>query len=445
MTTAETPILITTADENGYLRSSNADETIRLGGQENQIHSRGGDDDINSGGGNDLVRSSNGNDTVNGAGGNDSIYGGLGDDLMRGSNGNDYLGGGDGNDRLSGGCGNDRLNGGDGNDRLSGGCDDDRLNGGDGDDFLSGGSGNDRLTGGSGRNRLVGGAGEDVFIFGDDSTGHNIIQDFNEDEDSIVIRDVEFASYTEVKNGTLFTLSNGGEILFKNRFAGDVDFEALFNGETGPAPEPLPYHIVGDATSGTVPVYILAGQSNAVSLNLLNGLLEELGELHEDFVLLRSAANGTILDQVNWGKGDWHPDSEGELYDRMLEQLNETIAAVEARGLTADIEGLFWVQGEADTRTAESSGEYAANLTALFDAFRADVDDDLQFLVSELRTTEDAFTFHQTVRDAQYAVADQNEDVRVIGTQSFDIWDDGVHFNQAGSYQLAAALVDALI
>ncbi|WP_299599899.1 fasciclin domain-containing protein [uncultured Tateyamaria sp.] len=90
-------------------------------------------------------------DFVFGRGGNDLIALGRGDDVGLG---------GDGHDGLRGGRGNDTLDGGAGHDRLIGGADDDVL---------------------------TGGAGEDVFVFGRHN-GDDIITDFTQDEDTIVLR-----------------------------------------------------------------------------------------------------------------------------------------------------------------------------------------------------------------------------------------------------------------
>ncbi|MCT4555882.1 MAG: hypothetical protein N4A53_14435 [Pelagimonas sp.] len=418
-------ILITTTDETGYIRGTHAAERIRLGNDNYEVFAQGGDDVVAVGAGDDLVRASNGNDTVRGGAGSDSIYGENGNDILRGFSGKDYIVGGAGDDRINGGSGSDQL--------FSG----------PGDDFVFGGTGDDRIYAGAGRDTLMGGQGKDVFIVSDDSTDRTIILDYTEGQDKLTLVDVKITGYTEQRNGTVLQLSNGGDILFKNRFADDVDFDALMaNGATA-QPVPL-YQIIGDATSGEIPIYILAGQSNAVSLLLRNALLEELEEQHSDFVLVRSVASGTILDQVNWGVGDWHPESTGELYDQLLADVAEAIAAVEARGLTADVQGLFWVHGSADTRNFESASEYGENLNSLLSALHADLDPDLRFVLSEVPTTLDKFVFHETVRDEQNTFAAEHDLVEIVETSGFELQVDEVHYSRDGFYELADALVDAL-
>ena len=76
---------------------------------------------------------------------------------------------------LKGNSGADLLKGGSGSDKLVGGSGDDRLKGGSGDDVIKGGSGDDTLWGGSGSDRFVFNGGTDV------------IRDFQDDADSIVV------------------------------------------------------------------------------------------------------------------------------------------------------------------------------------------------------------------------------------------------------------------
>lgn len=96
----------------------------------------------------------------------------------------EFLEGTDGNDDLSGGDGWDYLNGGKGDDKLSGGKEGDSLYGDEGNDTLDGGDGFDYLHGGAGNDSMTGGEGADHYSFDGDS-GHDVITDFNPEEDTI--------------------------------------------------------------------------------------------------------------------------------------------------------------------------------------------------------------------------------------------------------------------
>ena len=92
--------------------------------------------------------------------------------------------GGSGADKLVGGSGNDTLSGNGGTDVLKGGTGNDKLIGGNGADRLKGGAGDDVLKGGGGDDILWGGGGADKFVF---NGGTDVIRDFRDDADSIVV------------------------------------------------------------------------------------------------------------------------------------------------------------------------------------------------------------------------------------------------------------------
>jgi mannan endo-1,4-beta-mannosidase len=82
------------------------------------------------------------------------------------------------------------ISGDDGKNKFQGGDQDDVLIGGDGWDKLSGQNGNDLLVGGKGDDELTGGLGNDIFYIDGRDGGHNIITDFNPQNDSLYINNI---------------------------------------------------------------------------------------------------------------------------------------------------------------------------------------------------------------------------------------------------------------
>jgi Ca2+-binding RTX toxin-like protein len=137
------------------------------------------------------VNGSNENDTLQGSSSNDSIYGNAGNDRLIGGAGDDRLFGGSGYDDLEGDAVGIELWGTFGHSRpVSRSSNDDTLKGGEGDDFLVGGAGNDRLEGEEGNDHLSGGLDSDIFVF-EGAFGHDVIADFDIDEDQIAITSPE--------------------------------------------------------------------------------------------------------------------------------------------------------------------------------------------------------------------------------------------------------------
>jgi Ca2+-binding RTX toxin-like protein len=114
------------------------------------------------------------------------------------------LEGSDGEDRLNGDGSDNALAGGDANDVLLGSDGDDILRGGAGDDKLLGGRGGDRLVGGTGDDVLTGGSGGDRFVFNTLADSHDLITDFQPQEDRLNLRRLfdskDFASMNPLRD-----------------------------------------------------------------------------------------------------------------------------------------------------------------------------------------------------------------------------------------------------
>ncbi|MBN3958688.1 putative Ig domain-containing protein [Nostoc sp. NMS8] len=91
------------------------------------------------------------------------------------NNSDDVINGQEGDDTIRGNSGNDLLRGGVGNDNLAGGI---------GNDILIGGVGNDILTGGTENDRFV------YLAFSDKGTTGDVITDFNQSQDKLVLTDL---------------------------------------------------------------------------------------------------------------------------------------------------------------------------------------------------------------------------------------------------------------
>jgi Ca2+-binding RTX toxin-like protein len=144
----------------------------------------------------------------------------VGDDDVRNvhdaSGGDDTLTGGMLDDTLIGGGEEDSITGGDGDDALFGGfqrasrtddLDADTLDGGEGDDTLF--LGNDDTA--------IGGLGNDAFVFLQELTGNATVQDFDPDEDALIVEstepdDLEVTDQTVDDEGLTVTLNTGGTI-----------------------------------------------------------------------------------------------------------------------------------------------------------------------------------------------------------------------------------------
>jgi|GEM_PF-5360790 len=172
-------------------------DTLQGNAGEDWLSGNKGADFLDGGDGVDTLFAGQDNDTLQGGADNDELCGNVGADLMEGNDGNDLLYGGQDHDTVSGNNGDDIIYGDRGNDLLDGNVANDTLDGGEGDDTLDGGEGDDQLMGDAGDDVLFGAVGNDTLTGGEGSdrfvltpgSGSNLITDFTDGEDIIVIED----------------------------------------------------------------------------------------------------------------------------------------------------------------------------------------------------------------------------------------------------------------
>ena len=93
-----------------------------------------------------------------------------------------------------------------------------------------------------------------------------------------------------------------------------------------------------------VPIFVLAGQSNAELAGVDHRLVTQLTQSGGAFEFVKVALGGTSLFS---GSGrDWDPAS-GELFSDLLLQANDAAEHVRQQGQTPFFV-LLWIQGEAD-------------------------------------------------------------------------------------------------
>jgi|GEM_PF-2314737 len=153
--------------------------------------------------GNDLLNGTINSDSLEGLEGNDIFDGGLGDDILNGGLGNDtaiYQFDEDGisidmdANIATDGFGNsdtlisiENIVGSEFDDIITGDDRENKLTGRDGNDTIEGGDGDDFLIGLAGVDILAGDAGNDTFVYISPNEGGDIIEDFDVDNDLILI------------------------------------------------------------------------------------------------------------------------------------------------------------------------------------------------------------------------------------------------------------------
>ena len=191
-----------------------------------------------------------------------------------------------------------------------------------------------------------------------------------------------------------------------------------------------------------VPIYVLAGQSNAKRIEVYESVKSGLADLGGPSVLVHAGSTAAGLVPLD-GVPDWSPSSPSDLFAGMMTQIWTAAAQVIAAGDTPVAGGAFWVQGEEDARDAATAAAYKANLEDFIATLRSDFGEEFPFVVAEIRTTAGPWPHHETVREAQHEVAN-GTNVLLLETDSFALSSDNVHYSIVGRHALGEALVDTI-
>jgi carbonic anhydrase/acetyltransferase-like protein (isoleucine patch superfamily) len=235
---------------------------------------------------------------------------------------------------------------------------------------------------------------------------------------------------------------------------------------------------------GAVPVFVFAGQSNAVGVDTLDelradqrapqpkvlfygpnergntwgvltpssnspNLIDGLGRTGGSFgpeisagKTISIALGGTLVAEVKLAVGAtalfdrWNPTG-GDLYQNMVARVKLSIAELQTQlGLTGYVAGFFWMQGESDALSDQFRDDYAANLRNFIASMRRDFNNpDLPFVFGQIIDFDHPIS--TPLRDQQQAVAN---DITVTHT-AFILTDDlchhdFIHFNGRAIYTL---------
>ena len=101
----------------------------------------------------------------------------------------------------------------------------------------------------------------------------------------------------------------------------------------------------------------------------------------------------------------WNPNTKNSLYYSMLTRVNAALAALpqQQAGVTGKVAGFFWMQGESDANAARTTSQYEADLTDLITHVRSDFGDpNLPFIFGRITTV---WANAANIRQAQANVA----------------------------------------
>ncbi len=211
---------------------------------------------------------------------------------------------------------------------------------------------------------------------------------------------------------------------------------------------------VGVIGSVAIPLYVVAGQSNAVRIFETGAFEASMDGRAAGELGIVSAENGQSLfpsEQYNdfYPFDDGNPNT-GELYRDLVDAIGAELAA----NSEVHLAGVFWLQGEEDATSTTYGPDYYTNLDQLHqnlvDLFGGGFD----FVISALSTYIEGASIRPAwsdVRQAQEDMANTHEGVYLVdpddlidvaGYSAVEVFDDEYHYTQIGYEWLADSFFD---
>jgi len=235
------------------------------------------------------------------------------------------------------------------------------------------------------------------------------------------------------------------------------------------------------ARADVIPLYVFAGQSNAVGVNSFSELTLDQAAQQSNVLFygpnetfnpppftptatwgpltpsptspnsfggfgpeistgktISAGLGGTTVAEVKFAVGatslweDWNPaDPANNLYDQMVARVNAAANALVAQGHTTFVAGFFWMQGESDADEGHAS-EYGANLSNLIASVRSLYGEPTPFVFGQIIDRNAATS---VVRAQQQLVADTVPNTAYVLTDDLG-HTDFIHFSGQGAYTM---------
>lgn len=184
------------------------------------------------------------------------------------------------------------------------------------------------------------------------------------------------------------------------------------------------------------------GSDHGPELSLGRSLADHYGET----IYLVKRAEGASSLAANPSRPDksWDPDS-GSLYGDLATQVSSALTNL---GPAASVDGFFWMQGEADSKSEADADAYLANFEAFIEKTRTDFgNSEMQVVLGRVNGTlypsathGNKYAFVETVRTAQEMAATTIASSTWVDTDSFELNDDELHFSSTGQIDLGNAM-----
>lgn len=196
------------------------------------------------------------------------------------------------------------------------------------------------------------------------------------------------------------------------------------------------------ADTGQTRLFILSGQSNMEGLDPEESFAPTLRKAFpaDEIIVAKHSQSGQPIRRwdAEWKSASGQPPEvrkgqKGDLYDKLLAEVKK---ALEGKPRPASVV-FVWMQGEADTHSAENADVYGASLKTVISNLRKDLErPDMAFVIGRISDFAKYPEGSKTVREAQVAVAESDPLGGWIDTDDLNGSNNALHYMGEGKRKL---------
>lgn len=173
-------------------------------------------------------------------------------------------------------------------------------------------------------------------------------------------------------------------------------------------------------------------------------------KLKSSVAIVKVAFNGTYLGRS--ARLDWNVNSNNELFHRLIGEINRSANNMPEHKI-GWLAGFFWIQGESDAKSSSEQPAialaYYQNLKALIESIRRKFDCPFlpvviaRIAVPEVDARGRRFSYRNIIRGAQEALARNDNFIGMISTDDLPKQPDNLHFTSQGQLEMGRKLAEA--
>ena len=231
-----------------------------------------------------------------------------------------------------------------------------------------------------------------------------------------------------------------GDFYLHNNLVNEVN---VWNGT-----DVVPYNLTDFGQNGNGSSWVTQ-QSNG-NYSFAHVALKNIAESTPNVLVCQVTSGGTSIHPVSFPRGCWNANynSIPSGTPRLLEELENRFTSLSTycndNGITLNVLGLLWHQGEADSGYTNAPENYLTNYSDLINRVR-DFTNSPRLPVFYGTINTSSTQFNSTIQQAQLSFADNDVDAYCIDNSDTPLLSDNLHFNAEGCNEFGRQITNVIL